>query len=259
MSSLSSLQGSPIFSQSPLEPIFGQATCFPFAEEFQKACEESNSVAIWDLVQRGANPNQPLKYTQKISEILTRDYVKQMLCVEEYKEFLKNSYTMESLDEVQNEDIKAQLMNLISRLQNEEDISDNEVIDLSTTFCVMEAFEAEKEFDDIQMHPLLIALALHDFDLARGLIQAGADPKDPLFLDQCVALCINEQYENVLDFLIQQGLNEEELSALKSSRQEFESMVLGQDEEDVDWDQIYNDFLVEEEVNNSFQLETEIL
>ncbi|MFK5284383.1 hypothetical protein ACI3PL_32865, partial [Lacticaseibacillus paracasei] len=74
--------------------------------------------------------------------------------------------------------------------------------------------------------PLLIALTIHDFDLARGLVGAGADLQDPIFLERLGELYFNEQFDKVLDFLIEQGFNKEELTDLIESHQEFEAEII---------------------------------
>ncbi len=247
MSSLSSIQSSPMFVQSSVEFNLSQNKfSSDVKEELQKAFEGSNSVAIWDLVKRGANPNQPLHYTTMIARVMTRDYVSQVLCVDWYRDVLKNEYPKDSFDEIQDIEIKDQLKNIIARLQNEEVVLDDEIIDLSNALYVAEAFQAHGEglYRDIRIHPLIIALMLHDFDLARGLIEAGANIKDPLFLEGLDMLCINEQYENALDFLIEQGLNEDNLINLMQLRQEFEWVVLGA-QDDADWED-FEDFFDEE-------------
>lgn len=246
MSSLSSVRGSSVFSQIPIESIDGGAHCYSYSIELQKAFEESNSVAIWDLVKRGANPNQPLHYTTMIARVMTRDYVSQVLCVDWYRVALKNDYPTDSLDNIQDKEIKDQLENIIARLQSEEVVLDNEIIDISNALYVAEAFQAHGEglYLDVRIHPLIVALMLHDYDLARALIEAGADIKDPLFLEGLDMLCINEQYQNTLDFLLEQGLGEDDLINLMQLRQEFEWAVLGA-QDDADCEDL-EDFFDEE-------------
>ncbi len=231
MSSLSSIQGSPIFTQRLIKPI----DSYPYAEELQKACEEGNGVAIWDLVQRGANPNQPLQNTQKIARLRTRDYVVQSLDIDSWRrevlELLKKDSMASSLDGIEDKALRDEVVNLYARLKSGEPVSNEEIIDVTISLYVVIDWQiAQKEnqnyLEKIFIPPLLIALTIHDFDLARGLVGAGADLQDPIFLERLGELYFNEQFDKVLDFLIEQGFNKEELTDLIESHQEFEAEII---------------------------------
>ncbi len=229
MSSLSSIQSSPMFVQSSVEFNLSQNKfSSDVKEELQKAFEEGNKEAILDLLRRGANPNQPLQCTQKIARLRTRDYVAQTLLPEDWYEegvkFVKSEDYADSLDSIQDIEMKDQIEDIIARLQNEEVITDDEMIDFSNALYVAIIFQmhGEKIFQHLYIHPLVVAFALHDFDLARALIEAGADIQDPLFLESLELFFKNAQHENILNFLTQQGLNEEDIHHFRERHQQFE-------------------------------------
>lgn len=225
MTILSSTQSSPIFTQKTIKPI----DSYPYAEDFQKAFEDGNSVAILDLIRRGANPNQPLKYTQKIARLQTIDYVAQTLLPKDWYEqavkMAKSNDYQDFLNEIQDLEIKYRLEKIILRLQNEEVVSKEEVVDIANAIYVLQVFsiiEAQGE-EPICMHPLALALDLHDFDLARELIRNGADLQEPLFLKEIGRnFSMDKSYESIIDFLVEQGFSKKELIDLIESYQECE-------------------------------------
>lgn len=153
---------------------------------FQKAFEELDVDLIIELLNQGANPDQPIKLTKKLIQSFNRNLVEKSYDREASKEGIEN--LLKSFDELDNQEVSEEVLKFVNRAKLiAKDLEEG----LNVPDQVFKDFQVEildsqipsdaelKELKSVSLVPLEVAVQLNFISLVEKLIQSGAEYVDP--------------------------------------------------------------------------------